>query len=197
MSTRCPFTVQRSICLDDPNVQSLIPRLKKRYLTYGLSAQADIQAVDLVEKTWGSRFELVVRGEKMGPVDIHLPGHHNVLNALAAAGVAFELELPAEAVVNGLKQVVKIQRRLQLKGEVGDILIIDDYGHHPTEIRATLAALKSSYPDRRLLVLFQPHRYSRTQGAPGNLCHFFQSGRPVDHHRNLSGQRRTDTGCNR
>lgn len=160
---KVPFYGSAVICLDDPNVQSLIPRLKKRYLTYGLSAQADIQAVDLVEKTWGSRFELVVRGEKMGPVDIHLPGHHNVLNALAAAGVAFELELPAEAVVNGLKQVVKIQRRLQLKGEVGDILIIDDYGHHPTEIRATLAALKSSYPDRRLLVLFQPHRYSRTQ----------------------------------
>ncbi len=160
---RVPFYGAAVICLDDFNVQSLIPEMKKRYLTYGLSAQADIQGVDLTELVWGSRFGLMVRGEHLGEIEIKMPGRHNVLNALAAIGVALELDIGVEAIIRGLGQVVGIQRRFQQKGEAGGRVIIDDYGHHPTEIKATLAALRTCYPSQRLVVIFQPHRYTRTQ----------------------------------
>ena len=161
---RVPFYGSAVICLDDANVQALIPDIKKRYITYGLTAQADIQAADLETTSWGSRFSLVVRGERLGPVEINLPGRHNVLNALAAAGVSLELDVPFDAVAQGLARAGGIHRRMEFKGEVGGVTVIDDYGHHPTEIRATLAALRSCFPDRKILVLFQPHRYSRTRG---------------------------------
>lgn len=160
---RVPFYGAAVLCLDDANAQSLIPEIKKRYLTYGLSAQADIQAADLEEHGWISRFELVFKGERLGEISLGLPGRHNVLNALAAVGVALELEIPFASIAGALNRVGGIQRRFHLKGEAAGITVIDDYGHHPTEIRATLAALKACYPDRRKIVLFQPHRYTRTQ----------------------------------
>lgn len=160
---RVPFYGSAVVCLDDPNVQSLIPRIKKRYLTYGLAAQADVQAADIHETAWGSRFDLIVRGRNQGPIEIRLPGRHNVLNALAAAGTALDLGLSIEDIAAGLIKVGGIHRRLERKGEGRGIEIIDDYGHHPTEIKATLAALRACYPNRRLVVLFQPHRYTRTK----------------------------------
>jgi len=160
---RVPFYGAAVLCLDDANAQSLIPEIKKRYLTYGLSAQADILAADLEEHGWISRFELVFKGERLGEISLGLPGRHNVLNALAAASVALELEIPFASIARALNRVGGIQRRFQLKGEAAGITVIDDYGHHPTEIRATLTALKACYPDRRKIVLFQPHRYTRTQ----------------------------------
>jgi UDP-N-acetylmuramate--alanine ligase len=166
---RVPFYGAAVICLADPNVQALIPDIRKRYRTYGLSVQADVYATDVLTLAWGSRYQLVVRGEKKGPVEIRMPGRHNVLNSLAAVGVALELEIPLEAVTRGLLRVGGIHRRFQKKGEARGIDVLDDYGHHPTEIRATLAALRECYPDRRLVVLFQPHRYSRTQA----LAHEF------------------------
>jgi len=160
---RVPFYGAAVLCLEDPNVQSLIPKMKKRYLTYGFSAQADVQAADLEVRGRGARFDLIFKGENLGPIQIGLPGRHNVLNALAAAATALELGLSFETITYGLSQVVGIHRRFQIKGEAGGVIIIDDYGHHPTEIKATLAALKICYPDRRIVVLFQPHRYTRTK----------------------------------
>ena len=159
---RVPFYGAAVVCLDDPNVQALIPGMKKRYMTYGLSAQADIQAVDVVQLAWGSRYELLVKGENLGLVEIQIPGRHNVLNSLAAVGAALEVGVPIEAIIRGFNQPLAIERRLQFKGDQGGVLVLDDYGHHPTEIRATLATLKECHPERRLVVLFQPHRYSRT-----------------------------------
>ncbi|MBU2552186.1 MAG: UDP-N-acetylmuramate--L-alanine ligase [Proteobacteria bacterium] len=160
---RVPFYGAAFICLEDPNVQSLIPAIRKRHLTYGFSTQADIRAVDLEERGWGSRYGLVFKGEHLGSIDLSLPGRHNVLNSLAAVGVALEIGVPFQETAQGLSRVGGIHRRMQLKGEAGGVTVIDDYGHHPTEIRATLSALRSCYPDRRLVVVFQPHRYSRTQ----------------------------------
>ena len=160
---RVPFYGVAILCLDDPNVQSLIPRLKKRYLSYGFSTQADIRAEHVVLECLTSRYQLVFKGEALGPIHLGLPGLHNVLNSLAAAGAALELEVPFEAVAAGLGHVGVIQRRFERKGEAGGVLLIDDYGHHPTEIAATLATLKTCYPDRRAVVLFQPHRYTRTR----------------------------------
>jgi len=160
---RVPFYGAAVLCLEDPNVQSLIPKMKKRYLTYGFSAQADVQAAELEVQGRGSRFDLVFKGESLGPIQLGLPGRHNVLNALAAAGTALELGLSFDTIAHGLSQVVGIQRRFQIKGEAAGVMIIDDYGHHPTEIKATLAALKICFPDRRTVVLFQPHRYTRTK----------------------------------
>jgi len=160
---RVPFYGRAVLCLDDPNVQSLIPSLKKRYLTYGFSTQADVQALDAVPEGQGSRYELYYQGAHLGQVKLGLPGRHNVLNSLAAITAALELDIPFQTIVKGLAQVGVIHRRFETKGEVGGILVLDDYAHHPTEIRATLTALKTTFPDRRAVVLFQPHRYSRTE----------------------------------
>ncbi|MEW5723755.1 MAG: UDP-N-acetylmuramate--L-alanine ligase [Thermodesulfobacteriota bacterium] len=160
---RVPFYGAAVICLADPNVQSLIPEIKKRYVTYGFSPQADIRAVNLKETGWGLGYDLLVKGESRGRIELNLPGLHNALNSLAAVGAALELEVPFEAVVKGLARMTGVQRRLQRKGEAGGVTVIDDYGHHPTEIKATLTALRSCYPGRRLVVLFQPHRFSRTR----------------------------------
>ena len=160
---KVPFYGVAAVCLDDPNVQSLIPHIRKKYVTYGLSAQADIQAMDVETIGWGHSYELVVKGEKLGRIQISLPGLHNVLNSLAAVAVGLELKIPIEAISRGLAKIGGIHRRFHRKGEIGGISVIDDYGHHPTEIKATLAAMKTCFPDRRLVVLFQPHRYSRTE----------------------------------
>ena len=160
---RVPFYGSSVLCLDDANVQSLIPNLKKRYLTYGFSRQADVQAADLSSEGHRSSYDLFYHGDRLGRIRLNLPGRHNVLNSLAAAGVALELEIPFEAVVRGMDQIGIIHRRFEIKGDVGGITVIDDYGHHPTEIRSTLAALKACYPGRRTVVVFQPHRYTRTK----------------------------------
>ncbi len=170
---RVPFYGAAVLCLDDPNVQSLIPGVKKRYLTYGLSAQADVQAADLVTQGRGSRFDLIFKGRNMGAIELNIPGRHNVLNALAAAGVAFEMEVSFESTAKALRRAGGIHRRFQVKGEAAGITVIDDYGHHPTEIKATLAALKDCYPDRRCVVVFQPHRYSRTKALFGDFATAF------------------------
>lgn len=159
---KIPFYGLAVVCLDDPNAQSVVPDIRKRYISYGLSAQADVRAVNLEQTTWGSTFDVIFRGEQLGKIELSIPGRHNVLNSLAAIGVAMEFELPFEVIASGLSRVGGIHRRFQFKGEVNGITVLDDYGHHPTEIKTTLDALRTSFPDRRLVVLFQPHRYSRT-----------------------------------
>lgn len=159
---KIPFFGLAVLCLDQENVQSLIPRLKKRFTTYGLSSQADFQARDMSFDGPHSSFELVHKGKRMGRFTVRMPGIHNVYNVLATVATAFELDLDFKTVQEALAGFSGIQRRFQMKAEVGNILIFDDYGHHPTEIKATLRAAKAGWR-RRIVALFQPHRYTRTK----------------------------------
>ena len=159
---KIPFFGLAVLCLDQENVQSLIPRLKKRFTTYGLSSQADFQAKDMSFDGPHSSFDLVHKGKRMGRFMVRMPGVHNVYNVLATVATAFELDLDFKTVHEALAGFSGIQRRFQMKAEVGNILVFDDYGHHPTEIKATLRAAKAGWR-RRIVALFQPHRYTRTK----------------------------------
>ena len=159
---RIPFYGAVILCLDDPNVADILPRIQKRKLTYGLTAQADLYAEHLETEDGRVKFTVSYRGELLGEVNLSLPGKHNVYNALATILVGLELEIPFRTIRTALYTFQGVQRRMQFKGEGKGITVMDDYGHHPTEIRATLSAIKEGWPDKRLVVLFQPHRYSRT-----------------------------------
>ncbi|MBW2369765.1 MAG: UDP-N-acetylmuramate--L-alanine ligase, partial [Deltaproteobacteria bacterium] len=160
---RIPFYGRAVVCLDDEAVQDLIPKLRKPFTTYGLSTQADLQAKNLAFQGLTSCFDMVFKGEPLGNVCLNLPGIHNVTNALAAIAVGLELGLAVDVMTGALANLQGVQRRLEIKGECREILVVDDYGHHPTEIKTTLAAVRESWPDRRIVVVFQPHRFSRTQ----------------------------------
>jgi UDP-N-acetylmuramate--alanine ligase len=161
---KVPFFGAAIICLDDPNVQLIIPNIKRRRVTYGMTAQADISAHDIrYNDTFGSNF-MVWRGDEiLGEIALPVPGKHNIYNALAATAVALELEIPFEKIAEAFASFKNANRRFQFKGEEKGITVVDDYGHHPTEILATLSAAKNSSGGRRTVVVFQPHRYSRTQ----------------------------------
>ncbi len=161
---KVPFYGAAIICLDDPNVQLLIPNIKRRRVTYGLTAQADISAHDIVyDDNFGSSFS-VWRGDKvLGNMTLPVPGLHNVYNALAATAVALELNVPFEIIAEAFIKFKNANRRFQFKGEARGITVVDDYGHHPTEVVATLAAARNSSGGKRTVVVFQPHRYSRTK----------------------------------
>jgi UDP-N-acetylmuramate--alanine ligase len=161
-ANKIPFYGLVILCLDNPHVQDLIPHLEKRFLTYGLTPQADLQATDISARGFSMSFTVLCRKEELGRVEIPLPGMHNVLNALAAIAAAREINIPFPAVQEALKTFGGVQRRFQLKGTFKDINLIDDYGHHPTEIKATLSAAKALWKGR-VVVLFQPHRYTRTR----------------------------------
>ncbi|MEE8621264.1 MAG: UDP-N-acetylmuramate--L-alanine ligase [Syntrophobacteria bacterium] len=158
-----PFYGLNILCLEDENIQSLLPRIKKRMVTYGFSAQADFQARDLAFDGLNVSYRAFHRGQELGKVNLPIPGRHNALNSLAAVAVGHELEIPFSAICRGLQEMTGVQRRFQIKGEVNGVTVIDDYGHHPTEIKAVLKTMASSFPGRRRFVLFQPHRYTRTQ----------------------------------
>ena len=160
---RVPFYGAVVLCLDEPNVQAIIPRITRPVLTYGTSSQADVAISDVTLRGLSSDFRLTFRGEDLGM--FHLPGPpgiHNVRNAAAAAAVALHLDVPPDLIRAGLESFTGVGRRFEIKGTVGGVTLIDDYGHHPAEIRATLEAAQGCHFER-LLVLFQPHRYSRTQ----------------------------------
>lgn len=158
-----PFYGLNILCLEDENIQGLLPRIKKRMVTYGFSAQADFQARDLAFDGLNVSYRAFHRGQELGKVTLPIPGRHNALNSLAAVAVGHELEIPFSAICRGLQEMTGVQRRFQIKGEVNGVTVIDDYGHHPTEIKAVLKTMASSFPERRRFVLFQPHRYTRTQ----------------------------------
>ena len=160
---RVPFYGAAILCLDEPNVQAIIPNVKRPILTYGTSSQADLVIGDVKLDGFGSEFRLTYKGEDLGMFRLlHPPGIHNVRNAAAAAAVALYLDVPAELIREGLAKFTGVGRRFDIKGVVNDVTVIDDYGHHPAEIRATLEAARLGNFNR-LLVLFQPHRYTRTQ----------------------------------
>jgi len=160
---RIPFYGLAVLCLDNEPIQELIPRMKKRYTTYGMSSQADFQIRDVECGKRKSRFNVYHRGNKMGLIDLNLPGIHNVYNATASIAVGVELNIDFDQIKKALETVEGVQRRLEIKGETNGITVIDDYGHHPTEIKVTLKAVEENWPDRRKVVVFQPHRYTRTQ----------------------------------
>jgi UDP-N-acetylmuramate--alanine ligase len=160
---RVPFYGAAVLCLDEPNVQAIIPKVKRPIITYGVSSQADLLISHIELKGYGSSFRLTYKGEELGEFTLpHPPGIHNVRNAAAAAAVALYLNVPTDLIREGLAKFAGVGRRFDVKGAVNDITVVDDYGHHPAEIRATLEAARAC-KFNRLLVLFQPHRYTRTQ----------------------------------
>jgi UDP-N-acetylmuramate--alanine ligase len=159
---KIPFYGLAVLCLDNVNVRALLPKARKRFTTYGLSGEADFSAKDLIMKAADIEFTALHGSKPLGKLRLHLPGRHSATNALAAVAVAHELEIPFDCVAAALDDFTGIHRRFEIKGEAGGILVIDDYGHHPAEIRATVAAIRDSW-NRPLTVIFQPHRYSRTR----------------------------------
>ena len=160
---RVPFYGFAVLCIDHPNVQELLPSVEKTVVTYGFSRHADYRAEGLVSEGMTNRFTVFARGERLGEMTLRAPGRHNVSNALAAVAVASELGIPCERIRQGLLDYAGVARRFQVRGEVGGITVVDDYAHHPAEVRATLAAAREVWPDRRIVVGFQPHRYTRTR----------------------------------
>jgi UDP-N-acetylmuramate--alanine ligase len=162
-ANRVPFYGSVILCLDEPHVQAILPRVKRPVITYGTSSQADLVISDMKLNGLSSEFRLKYRGEDLGLFGLPAPpGIHSVRNAAAAAAVALTLNIPADLIRQGLEKFSGVSRRFEVKGTFSGVTLIDDYGHHPTEIRATLEAARGcGY--QRLLVLFQPHRYTRTQ----------------------------------
>jgi UDP-N-acetylmuramate--alanine ligase len=158
---RVPFYGSAVLCLDEPNIQRLIPRIEKRIVTYGLESGADLVARRVRLTGMTSRFEVFHRLTLLGELTLQIPGRHNVLNALAAVGVGLDLEIPFAAIQKALAGFSGVQRRFQILGQAGGVTVVDDYGHHPAEIRATLAAAKAGF-ESRVVTVFQPHRYTRT-----------------------------------
>lgn len=161
---KIPFYGVVVVCLDDHNLASLLPQIQRRKITYGLTEQADLQATKIVVNGRVSEFTVSYQGKELGRIRRNTPGRHTVYNTLAAIAVALELEIEFPLIAHAVEYFEGVQRRLEVKGEKQGVLVIDDYGHHPTEIRATLDAVRDGWPDRRLVVVFQPHRYTRTQG---------------------------------
>jgi UDP-N-acetylmuramate--alanine ligase len=161
-ANKVPFYGFVVLCLDEPALQDIMPKIKKKIITYGLNRQADIQAVDIVHRENRSRFVVVRNGSDLGEVEIQIPGKHNVQNAVAAIAVGLELGVPFERVKAGIEKFTGVFRRWEEKADIGGITVFDDYAHHPTEIKATLSGAKAGWR-RRVVCVFQPHLYSRTR----------------------------------
>jgi len=159
---KVPFYGMAVVCLDNEGIQGLIPKIEKRFITYGLTSQADFEARDVSFKELRSRYLLLHHGKPQGRVELNLPGLHNVYNSMASIAVGLELGIPFETIADALAEMEGVQRRLEVKGSAEGVTMVDDYGHHPTEIKVTLEAARQCWPGRRLVVVFQPHRYSRT-----------------------------------
>jgi UDP-N-acetylmuramate--alanine ligase len=159
---KVPFYGFVVLCLDEPALQDIMPKIKKKIVTYGLNGQADLQAVDIVHRLNLTRFTVLRDGKELGEIELQIPGDHNVQNALAATAVGLELHVPFSKVKTGIEKFTGVFRRWEVKAELDGITVIDDYAHHPTEIRATLAGAKAGWR-RRTVCVFQPHLYSRTR----------------------------------
>ena len=162
-ANKIPFYGVAIVCLDDSNVRSVIPRIKKRIITYGLTPQAMLRATKIESSEMNSEFTVTFGDEVLGQVKLNAPGEHNVKNALAAIGIGLELGMPFDQIQSGIARFSGVFRRFQLKYDNADLMVVDDYAHHPTEVKATLQAARKGWPDRRVVAVFQPHLYSRTQ----------------------------------
>ncbi|MEQ9719566.1 MAG: UDP-N-acetylmuramate--L-alanine ligase, partial [Balneola sp.] len=162
-ANKVPFYGAVIVCLDDPNVRSILPDLERRIISYGLSPQAQVRAVDIQMNQFTSTFTVMNDDEKLGVITLKAPGDHNVKNALAAVATGIELNIDFKLIKQGLERYQGVFRRFQKKVEEQGVMVIDDYAHHPTEVAATLNAARKGWPDRRIVAVFQPHLYSRTQ----------------------------------
>jgi UDP-N-acetylmuramate--alanine ligase len=169
---KVPFYGAAVLCADEAEIQAILPRVEKRTITYGLRGSASLVAAAVRLEGFASWFEVLHQGDALGEVQLRVPGLHNVANALAAIAVGLDLEIPFSVIQQALAGFSGVQRRFQVKGEIGGILIVDDYGHHPAEIRATLAAARAGFTRRRVVV-FQPHRYTRTYHLHGEFLTAF------------------------
>jgi UDP-N-acetylmuramate--alanine ligase len=170
---KVPFYGCSIICLDQPHIRSLVPQMRRRFITYGLTTQADYMARDLRLAGLRSHFEVFRTGEWLGQFSLNLPGTHNVANALAAIAVGVELDIPIPAIAQALEEFSGVHRRFDRRGVRDGITVVDDYGHHPEEIRQTLRAARAVWPEARLVVVFQPHRYTRTHLLQQEFCTAF------------------------
>jgi len=175
---RVPFFGAAVLCIDDVTIRSLLPQVRKRVITYGTSPDADFVARDLSVCGMETRFDAERDGMALGPLIVRMPGRHEALNALAALAVASELEVDFETVRGALAEFGGIHRRFEVCGEAGGIMVVSDYGHHPAEIRATLAAAREGF-GRRIIVLFQPHRFTRTRDLFGDFLDAFDAADKV------------------
>lgn len=169
-----PFYGLNIVCGDDPGVRALLPRVKRPVLTYGFAEDNVLRAVPL-ECGVRNNFEVWRSGVKLGEVSLPQPGRHNMLNALAAIGAAMEVDISFEKCAEGLNGFGGVGRRFEFKGDKGGVTVVDDYGHHPAEIAATLATARQVFPGRRIIAAFQPHRFSRTQAHFGEFCKVFDN----------------------
>ena len=161
-ANKVPFYGTACVCLDDPGVRAILPSIKRVVVTYGLSAQCDVRADDITFNERSSRFTLIYNDSPLGEIELNVPGDHNIRNSLAACAIGLLCDIPFEVIRDGLADFGGVYRRFEIKGEKGGILVIDDYAHHPTEIKATLAAARRGWK-RRIVAVFQPHTYTRTR----------------------------------
>ncbi|MDO9280658.1 MAG: UDP-N-acetylmuramate--L-alanine ligase, partial [Pseudomonadota bacterium] len=178
-ANRVPFYGFSVVCLDHPVVQRILPRLRRRHLTYGFGAQAEVRADRLRQVGRSIEFRVWRRDEVLGDVRLDVPGRHNVLNALAATTVALELDIPFAQVQEALHGFGGVDRRFSERADIGGVLIVDDYGHHPIEIQATLAAASEGFEGRRIVAVFQPHRYTRVADLWEDFCASFNAAAHV------------------
>jgi UDP-N-acetylmuramate--alanine ligase len=167
---KVPFYGFCIVCADEATIRSILPCLTKKVFTYGLQGDVDYSARDIRTQGLGSEFVAMRQGKILGSMVLNIPGLHNIRNALAAIATGVELDIPFADIQEALRQFSGTHRRFEVKGEVHGITVVDDYGHHPTEIDATLCTAKLVWPDRRLVVIFQPHRYTRTQALWREFC---------------------------
>lgn len=158
-----PFYGCAMVCTDSLLVKEILPKVTRKYITYGFKGNPDITATDITVVDGNTEYNVIYKGKKLGKIVLKVPGEHNVLNSLAAIGVGLQFDIPFVNIKDALFKFGGVGRRLEVKGEKNGITVIDDYGHHPTEVNATLSALKHNYPKKRLVTIFQPHRYTRTK----------------------------------
>ncbi len=171
--SKIPFYGVAIVCIDDPHIAEILQFIDKRILTYGLTAQAEVHAREIETDGLKTSFDVYLHDELLGRLTITQPGLHYVYNCLAAICVGLEIDIPFKVISEAMASFSGVHRRVEIKGEEQGVTVVDDYGHHPTEVKATLSALRNAWPKRRLVVLFQPHRYSRTQGLFKEFCTAF------------------------
>ncbi len=162
-ANKVPFYGFVILCLDEPSIQEILPLIRKKIVTYGLNVQSDLRAVNISFQANRSRFTLLRHGKDLGEIQLNVPGLHNVKNSLASIGIGLELGIDFAQIKKAVESFAGVYRRLETKAEVGGVMVVDDYAHNPTEVQATLSALKSGWPERRVVAVFQPHLFSRTR----------------------------------
>ena len=176
---RVPFFGMSALCLDNAGVQAILPAMTKRFTTFGITSQATYRARNIRPDGLVTRFVAWRHASELGEVTLPMPGHYNVLNALGVLAVADFMGIPFETYVKAIAQFEGVARRFTVRGEVGGVTIVDDFGHHPAEVKATLSGAKSSFAGRRIVAAFQPHRYTRTRDQLGEFARAFHDADKV------------------